>query len=308
MECRIDRGQWLLELALGCLPNAEAFSISLRAGDECDLGRLFEGSLQIESVKRLYLYRLVGEDHPINMDQLDSFLAMVPRVEQLEMNVSGRLRQNLPLAEVRSLIVAENSLTRLGLEKLVSSCPKLERFEYRSASLDTRIRWQRGREEVTWREAQSLLHQRRETLKHLDFDFGEDYLSFRDDELQPWDYLDSFREFDRLETLLVRTAGFGEEGDGEQEPAFPASAEHLVEMLPQSLTVLGFCGEHRKWDGVGRLAQAIRQGNFQKLKRVLLEIVDDFEGSREILRTVGVVAKRYDGRYQTFSYYSHDWL
>ncbi|KAL7786749.1 hypothetical protein V8C37DRAFT_391585 [Trichoderma ceciliae] len=298
-----ERGIWLLELTLSHLPNAEALTITLPYGYEYGFGNLFKRSVVMGSVKRLSLCHWDNDGCAVDLGRLGDFLAMMPCLESLEVNLCGGATQHLPLAELRSLVFTQSNISAASLKRLVSSCPKLESFEYWSPGMLRSIGEADEEAEFTWGQAQRILHQRRKTLKHLNLEFGNAFVNLATEPLRAEDYLGSLRDFEGLEILLVRTTSFGVGDEDGNVPLFPASAQHLVDMLPGSLTILGFCGSHEQWHGAERLAQAIREGHFAKLQRVLLDQGEqDLGVSREILATVGVVCEKYDYVYHSFSH------
>ncbi|UKZ81331.1 hypothetical protein TrVFT333_009103 [Trichoderma virens FT-333] len=105
------------------------------------------------------------------------------------------------------------------------------------------------------------------------------------------DYYDSFKAFDKLERLSIRTTLFGtkdEDGEG-LIPKFPADVQDLVAKLPGSLTSITFFGSHKDWNGIMVLAEAIKQGYFPRLKEVLVEQEEEeSERSRKLLAACGV--------------------
>ncbi len=161
--------------------------------------------------------------------------------------------------------------------------------------------------EFTWGQAQRILSQRKNTLKHLNFEFGDDYLSLRDDPLDQDDYLGTFHDFALLETLLVTTTSFSGQPEDEDMPRFPESVRELVDALPESLTLLGFCGRNKGWTGLEKLAQAVRDGYFPKLKKVLVQQDgEDLSRSQEALAAVGIPCEGYNFIYHSLGYYAAD--
>jgi hypothetical protein len=227
----------------------------------------------------------------MDLGHLGDFLGMMPCLESLEVNLCGGATQYLPLNELRSLVFTNANVSVASLRRLVSSCPKLERFEYRSPGGIRNIGddGDEAEREFSWGQAQRILYKRRKTLKHLNFGFPNFFHRLFDWPILLEDVLGSFRDFSALETLFVRVTSL-RNGEGEDVKAmFPASVEALVGVLPESLTVLGFCSLHAGWDGVDKLVQAIRRGHFPKLERVMLDQGKvEREVSRELLATVGV--------------------
>ncbi|KAL7934532.1 hypothetical protein V8C35DRAFT_326930 [Trichoderma chlorosporum] len=301
-----DGDQRLLKLMLARLPNAEYVSIEAPFFDEIPS---FEDShnnrIVMKSVRRLSI--CPGDSFDLALT--GNLLSIMPRVEQLTVYDCGRIRQRLPLAGLRTLILSRSLIDETSLKNIIDSCPELEHFEYHimtagwSDFIDTMT--------FTWGEAQRILYSRRTTLKHLNFEFGKEFSAFIEEPLWIIDSLSSLRDFERLETLWVRTTSFGTEDEDEVVPIFPKDVQHLVSMLPQSLRRLGFCGSHSDWNGIETLAEAILEGHFPRLRVVLLEQEkEEFEYSCELLAAVNVRCVALDdslyGGFRSSSFYDEE--
>ncbi|OPB41450.1 hypothetical protein A0O28_0081700 [Trichoderma guizhouense] len=212
----------------------------------------------------------------------------MPCLERLELEECGTVTQQLPLTRLRSLKLKRSAIGERSLQKLIDSCPKLEYFKY---DFNGRIgrRNEVDFEPFMWGQAQRILHSRRKTLKHLRLHFGRTF-HYRERPLEEEEYLSSFRDFDILESLSVLTASFGSKDDDATIPIFPENVQHLVSILPKSLTCIIFRGWHEEWNGMRVLAQAIQEGQFPRLKKVVMELSDQFmdESYEEILTPLGV--------------------
>lgn len=278
----------LLETTLAKLTGVKHLDINLPSHDGDHLYGSLEVSVPMKSVTRLSLIPWSG----IDLGQMSKFLAMIPCLETLEVRDCTNITQQLPLASLRSLTFENSEMEEMSLQNIVESCPKLEHFNFGFTwkvgfsrlehGLEEEVfsytRLKNGSEPVTWSQAQRILHSRRETLKHLRLQFSqprfpqtmdqEEYLPRR---LRQEEYFSSFREFNALESLWVLTISFGSKDDRGTIPTFPKNVQHLVSMLPESLTCICFCGSHKEWDGLRVLARALQEGHFPRLKSVMLE-------------------------------------
>ncbi|QYT00486.1 hypothetical protein H0G86_007567 [Trichoderma simmonsii] len=283
-----DIDEQLLKLTLRRLPNVRKLSMSgLFLGTKSPLKDSLNKGFVIESMKVL---RLIPCDNG-DLGNMRRLLAMTPHAESMMVYFLGCVTRHLPLARIRSLILRESLIDATSLRRLIDSCPELEHFEYyvkpyEEGSYGYLVPF-------TWGQAQRKLCSRRNTLKRLNLVFGKDYpLYLR--EMEP-DYLGSLRDLDKLEALWVQTTSFGTDEDDATVPIFPEDIDHLVKMLPESLTCLGFCGSHNNWDGIEILAEAIEEGHFPRLEVVMVEQEGEiFEDSRDILASVGVVCVPLD--------------
>ncbi|PNP47126.1 hypothetical protein THARTR1_10631 [Trichoderma harzianum] len=249
----------------------------------------------MESVTRLSLNPWVICD--FDLGQMGDYLAMMPCLERLKVIDCAKVTQKLPLASLRSLTFhysdhSDGHMEENSLQNIVDSCPKLEH-------LDLGFTWRMegsgaaaGSEPLTWSQAQRILHPRRETLKHLKLEFNKTPWGFTSPRpVRQEEYLSSFREFKALESLWVRTVGFGSKENLGKAPTFPENVQHLVGMLPESLTRICFCGTHPEWDGLLVLAKAISEGHLPKLKKVMVEdvpyIESDQSGYEELSTALG---------------------
>ncbi|KAK4061961.1 hypothetical protein Trihar35433_9561 [Trichoderma harzianum] len=295
----------LLELTLARLPKLETLYIQEPGRYRTKLNVSLKALTEMPSITNLELCIHENTD----LGRMHDFISMLPRLEKLTVELCGKISQHLPLSELRSVVLCESYISVASLQNLVSSCPKLEHFEYYDGDLGLSVEDESQMDfaSFTWGQAQRILHARRETLKALNFEFGPDYLAIPREPLGEDDYLHSFHDFDKLETLWVRTTSFGTDDDEKDVPLFPQDVQELVKMLPPSLICLGFSGSHKNWDGVKTLANAIRGGHFQRLKKVVLEQEQaEFQKSCEILAAVGVVCKQFEmGRYWYFPHEDH---
>ncbi|UKZ55565.1 hypothetical protein TrVGV298_009389 [Trichoderma virens] len=286
----IDWHQELLELTLGLLPNAEKLRLEAPYWYEKGFSSLITEFVPMESVTMLQMipeeeYSLGVRRGLMDLGPQRDFLAMMPCLKDLKIHRYGRISEHLPLSEVCSLSLEDCCISKRSLRKIIDSCPKLECFNYVFRDVGVV-----DADPFTWGQAQQMLRSRRQTLKKVNFEFGKMYLTTRDEPLEPGDYLGSFHDFEKLETLWVRTTSFGAQDDDTTIPTFPANVQDLISKLPGSLICLGFCGSHKNWDGIKILAMAIREGHFPKLKTVMVEQEQtEFEESCEILAAVGVV-------------------
>ncbi|KAL6694578.1 hypothetical protein J3F84DRAFT_400303 [Trichoderma pleuroticola] len=295
----------LLELILARLPKVETLYIQEPGSYRTKLNVSLRALAAIPSIRNLELCIHENTD----LGRMRDFLSMLPRLEKLTVELCGKISHRLPLSELRSVVLCESYISVSSLQNLVSSCPKLEHFEYYAGDLTLSVydESQIDFSSFTWGQAQRILHVQRETLKALNFEFGPDYLTIPHEPLGKDDYLHSFHDFDKLETLWVRTTSFGTDDDEKDVPLFPRDVQELVKMLPASLICLGFSGSHKNWDGIKTLAKAIRGGHFQRLKKVVLEQEQaEFQKSCEILAAVGVVCVHFKkGRYWYFPHGDH---
>lgn len=306
-EIQIDevaRYTWPLDFILSHIPYIVAMYLVLpNISEEKELGNLIEGKVVMPHVRCLYVTDGDHEDGMVNLGDMCALLAMMPNIQKLDVYHCEGATQHIPLAELRSLSITTANIGVSSLRRIVESCPKLESFEYEGSTRERYI--ETDELEITWGEAQRILHQRRTTLKHLNFEFGIDYLDLREEPMMLEDHPGSFRDFDKLETLFVRTTSLGAQWSFEETPTFPATVQDLVDMLPESLTLLAFCGRHCRWRGLEKLAQAIRDGHFPKLTTVLVEQEgEDFNESRADLAAVGVVCIEYEDNRTCFGDYA----
>ncbi|KAL6800685.1 hypothetical protein GGI42DRAFT_343554 [Trichoderma sp. SZMC 28013] len=266
----------LLERTLAKLTNAKRLSIDLPFSNGYEL----EGSQKVsvsvsvpmKSVTRLSLRPWAHFD----LGQIGDFLAMMPRLERLKVIHCTQIERQLPLASLRSLTLDYSLLGPYGFQNIVGSCPKLEH-------LDLRFNRPIGGETIiydpgvlTWAQAQGVLQSRRQTLKHLKLELSLDihFARVADEEK----YFGSFCGFNGLESLWVPKASFGLDVRADM-PTFPQSVQHLVSMLPESLTCICFGGSYKKGKTIKVLAQAIEAGYFPSLKRVMVQESDDPGGA-----------------------------
>ncbi|KAL7947413.1 hypothetical protein V8C42DRAFT_343361 [Trichoderma barbatum] len=246
----------LLELTLALIPNVKELNLWVPyKHPEYQLHQLLKAPVTLNSVTHLS-FTTTGD--PIDLSGIINLLDKLPRLKRLEMNACGSAAQSLPLGDFA-----------------------LYNFHYNPRPVINN-----EQRECTWSQAQAILSSRKTTLKHLNiaFDRGNNFLAAPVAE----DYLTSFHDFAGLETLWVRTTGFGTTGVEQEVPSFPADVNDLVAKLPASLTCIGFVGSHKDWDGIEKLAAAIEAGNFSNLKTVLVEQEEkQFDESYYILRAVG---------------------
>jgi hypothetical protein len=143
---------------------------------------------------------------------------------------------------------------------------------------------------------QKMLEQRKSTLKYMNAAFHSQFSPFEHDHLLWRGHLSSFVKFNALEELLVRVPDI-------------SLVDGLIHLLPESLTLLGLRDVPKGWDGVEILADAVKDGRFPQLKKVVLGFQDDFiledmfgldqeefeefEVARAQLDTAGVACERY---------------
>ncbi|PTB62546.1 hypothetical protein BBK36DRAFT_1087766, partial [Trichoderma citrinoviride] len=267
--------RWLIESILTRLPNARQLFIDVPLYRRSTLGTLVDFS----SVTRLVFMP------PIHLGRgyLRDFLSTMPYLEELALAVLGNGSEFLHLPELRFLELFGYDIGAETLMAIIGSCPKLERFGFYGEP---------GLENFRWDQVQRILHQRRETLKHLKF---RAIPYFLDEDYEVMSDRGSFRGFDGLETLYMNAESFNTEGAKDFEalfPIFPADVVEMVDLLPESLLCLGFYDLRCQWKGIDVLAQAIREGHFPRLKTVYLTLEGaDLEESRSILAAVGVACK-----------------
>lgn len=284
-----EREVWILEFTLALLPNVTALFITVPAcnlGYEYVLGKLFANSVTMSSVKRLFLYHFDYNNCKIDLGRLGNFLGMMPCLERLDVNFCGGATQFLPLHELRSLRFAQSNISAASLKRLVMSCPKLECFEWCSPEANRNINDEADEDagEFTSEEVQEILRQRKSTLKHVNIGFHS-YFPRIDGAQTVWrGRLGAFVEFAALEKLLVRVSSFEERLVGK-----------FINLLPKSLMLLGLRDIPKRWNGVGELANAVGNGHFSKLKKVVLDLgQDELKVARAQLAIVGVTCVRYD--------------
>lgn len=145
-----------------------------------------------------------------------------------------------------------------------------------------------------------ILARRKSTLKHVDAAFHDYYPRLGDS----WHGLPrphakasyfsirgcfgSFHEFEALEKLLVRVPCLGPFTD-------------FTLLLPASITSLGLRHVPKEWNGVEKLADAVRSGRFPQLKKVVLDMEEDeFDVARMQLNIAGVTCVSYDSAHRPF--------
>ncbi|KAK4073387.1 uncharacterized protein Triagg1_5213 [Trichoderma aggressivum f. europaeum] len=253
----------LLGEVLAELTNAKQLDINVPCGSDARLDGLPKMPVPMESVTTLSLTPWADVD----LGQMSDFLAAMPCLETLKVKDCMLVTQRLPLARIRSLTFHLGLIGPKSLQNLVDSCPILEHLDlYLTDFVGAMAQYEPA--PLTWSSAQSTLQSRRETLKHLRLRLGLDPYDW--DQVSPEEYYGSFRGFDSLESLWVLTAGFGSVDD-QGTPSFPENVQQLVTMLPGSLTCIYFQGFHEKWNKIHVMAQAIREGHFPRLKRVVVE-------------------------------------
>ncbi|TFB00758.1 hypothetical protein CCMA1212_007355 [Trichoderma ghanense] len=287
------RMQMLLVPTLMRLPAVE----DLAVGASFRRGYMWEILFDMRSVKRLFLYPY---NCRLGFGRLDAFLSLTPCVERLTLvGWTGLIVRPLSLTRLTSLKIHGFDLTAASLEALVKSCPILERFEFHQWGIEDENQplWllEEEREPLTWRQMQDILHPRSKTLRHVVFSFYPHSNEVEGLSYSPADDVGSFRDFEKLETLRVSSLSFrglGSAQRGLEVFEYPTTVSELVDMLPESLTLLHCDKCHAKWDGMEMLAEAIRQGHFPRLKVVISgERGPKLEESRKMLAAVGVTCK-----------------
>lgn len=135
-----------------------------------------------------------------------------------------------------------------------------------------------------------MLAQRKSTLKHVNIGFHNYFARVDGGEEWGEGHVHSFIEFHALEKLLVRLSSFDS-----------GLVAKLVDLLPESLTLLGLRDIPDGWDGVEKLADAVRNGRLPRLKKAVLDLGrDEFEVARALLGAAGVTCVRYDYDYHPF--------
>lgn len=127
-----ERELWMLEYTTALLPKVTALFITVpaRRGEKGFVfGKLFMKSVTMSSVKRLFLSHFDYRGCKLDLGCFGNFLGMMPHLERLDVNFCGDVTQFLPLYELRSLHFSQSNMSPLSLKRLVTSCPKLERFE-----------------------------------------------------------------------------------------------------------------------------------------------------------------------------------
>ncbi|KAM6484565.1 hypothetical protein HDV62DRAFT_379023 [Trichoderma sp. SZMC 28011] len=289
----------LSELALALLPNVKKIALFVPSKPEQELDELFGAHVALKSLRSL----TVLPSEPVDFGRFRSILAMMPRLERLQIEECHCITQSLPLAEIRTLIITESCISMRSLQTIIQSCPKLEHFEYHDWARDYYLDYFDSEAECTWGLAQDILRSRKKTLKHLNFMFDLD-CDLDVDDLDPEDYLSSFDDFDGLETLWLLPISFGRTDTECGPPIFPRDVDDLVTMLPQSLTCLGLSCMHENWQGIKTLALAIEQGYFPKLKHVMVDqITSEYDKSCEILAPLNVSCCNLFNKRRSIEYY-----
>ncbi|KAL6786753.1 hypothetical protein J3E68DRAFT_445878 [Trichoderma sp. SZMC 28012] len=280
MDDMISSHYRLLGTTLAKLTNAKRLSINLPFYNGFKLKDSFKVSISVsmESVTRLSLKPWFKFD----LGQMGDLLAMMPRLERLKVKGCTIVGRELPLANLRSLTLDYSDLGPWGMCRIVFSCPRLEHldlgFTKRMEDSPTwPVEFERGK--LSWSLVQRMLQSQRQTLKHLRLEFGRKSHSIR--RVEQKEYFGSFCEFDGLESLWVLKDSFGSKDNDGRFPTFPESVQHLVSMLPESLTCISFSGFHKEWNGVQVMAQAIQEGYFPRLKRVMVEKFHIFHDSEK---------------------------
>lgn len=127
-----ERELWILEYTAALLTKATALFITVpaRKGETGFVfGKLFMKAVTMSSVKRLFLSHFDYRGCKLDLGCFSNFLGMMPHLERLDVNFCGDVTQFLPLSELRSLHFAQSNMSPLSLKRLITSCPKLERFE-----------------------------------------------------------------------------------------------------------------------------------------------------------------------------------
>lgn len=135
---------------------------------------------------------------------------------------------------------------------------------------------------------QAILARRKSTLKHINTIFHDNFPFPRlaDSYHDMMSHFGSFDKFKALEKLLVPV------------PCF-RPGEDFTDLLPESLSLLGLRRVPERWDGVWKLANAVRSGRFSQLKKVVLDLGGaEFETARAQLNIAGVTCVRYDNSAQ----------
>ncbi|OTA03505.1 hypothetical protein A9Z42_0039960 [Trichoderma parareesei] len=266
----IERMRTLLVPTLMRLPAVEdlVLGVSFRRGYK------WETLFNMRSVKRLLLYPY---NCRLGFGSLDDFLSLTPNLESLALSDwTGLVMKPLSLTRLASLKIHGFNLTAASLEALVTSCPILERFEFRQWGYDddNQPLWliEEEREPLTWSQMQEILLPRKDTLKHVRFAFYPHLNEVQGQPYNPADDMGSFRDFERLETLHVSSLslrGLQPTQHGLEFYGYPATVSELVSILPESLTLLHCDRCHEMWHGMKMLARAIQQGHFPRLKTVI---------------------------------------
>ncbi|KKO99051.1 hypothetical protein THAR02_08839 [Trichoderma harzianum] len=194
----------LFELALALLPNVKERTLVVPSKSEEELDGLFGAPVALKSLRSL----TVRPTDAVDFGRFRNILAMMPRLERLQIEECHCITQSLPLAELRTLIITESCISVRSLRNIIQFCPKLEHFEYHDWVRDYSPAYVDFEEECTWGLAQDILRSRKKTLKHLNFMFDLNYDILDVDDLDPDDYLSSFDEFDGLETLWLLPISF----------------------------------------------------------------------------------------------------
>ena len=304
----LSRDNWILELTLAHLPNVEALSLTLPyISGELDLGNLLQRKVLLASIRRLYITHSDQEDGMIDLTELGPLLSAMPNLKSLDVHLAGGMTEPLPFPELRSLSFAQANIGIESLERIVSSCPKLQMFEYDGSMRRREIN--EDSPEFTWGQAQRILLQRKDTIRHLNFDFGDDFLSLREEGLETDDYCGSFKEFTALETLFVWSSSLVDMDADDEASDFPESVQDVIDVLPESLKLLAFARPKKGWNGIQILVQAIKRGHFPSLKTVLVgQDGDELKESRDALASVGLSCEKYDyARHSLGNYASDGW-
>ncbi|KAK1239026.1 hypothetical protein MKX08_006087 [Trichoderma sp. CBMAI-0020] len=242
---------------------------------------------------------------------LEFTLALLPKVTALFITVPARrgetefvlgklFMKSAAMRSVKRLYLSHHDYRKCRLDlgcvgDLLGMMPRLERLDPRSEQHDgseleeaDHVLSETGAFRVVQPEA--ILAQRKSTLKHVNAGFHE-YLPFSrlgDNHREMRGYFSSFAKFEALEELLVRVSRF-------------RYVDDFTYLLPESLTLLGLRHVPEQWDGVSKLALAVRNGRFRQLKTVVLDLgQEEFEMARLWLNLAGVTCVEYDNSHCAF--------
>jgi hypothetical protein len=199
---------------------------------------------------------------------------------------------NIP---VRVVTLSRCILTATDLQDLAKACPEIESFSYSSGSsyrLGSAVLTEHADpdNEATPRQIQQALWPRRATIRHLDFDFGRGR-GYPDENrvLSELDYLESFKDFTSLETIVISLRWLPRLSEDQMEP--------LIGLLPQSLQALSIADYIRPgyaFNGILGLSEAVVEGQLPNLGRIEFDQSGpEAEKVREQFTAAGVNCESY---------------
>ena len=245
---------------------------------------------------QLHHLELIPQDPNFRMDDRawinDMLLARMPNLVSLHLKNLTGMPDRLLIPSVRSLRLTNSCLDCFSIDNLITSCPRLESFEYEpDVSNWTDVHFSSDSDHFTPGDLWLALMTCKATLKHLNIHVGQDSRFVPSPKwlhLRPWRcFMGPLAKFDRLETLVVSTASF------DPAPDFPNS-EEFVARLPRNVRILTLPGVDDYYGDPSPLAEAIRRGQFPHLKHLELGVrKEDEERVRGVFEHPGVRFMRY---------------